>query len=56
VGIQRREAPRECFAAFSPSKNSSIERQLDEAEIQALIEFFTLLDTWERKSNATENL
>jgi hypothetical protein len=54
--MQRREAPHECFAACSPSADSSVERHLDEAEIKALIEFFTLLDTWERKSNATENL
>jgi hypothetical protein len=54
--MNRREAPHECFASFSPSTNSSVERCLDEAEIKALIEFFTLLDTWERKSHATENL
>jgi hypothetical protein len=42
--------------APSPAANSSIERQLDEAEIKALIEFFTLLDSWERKSNATKKL
>jgi hypothetical protein len=56
VGTQRREAPYECLAAFSPSVNSSVARQFDEAEIKALIEFFILLDTWERKSHATENL
>ena len=56
VEMQRREAPHECFAAYSPSVNSSIERQLDEAEIKALIEFFTLLDSWERKSHATKKL
>jgi hypothetical protein len=56
VGMQLREAQNECFAAFGTSANSLVERHLDEAEIKVLIKFFTLLDTWERKSHATENL
>jgi hypothetical protein len=54
--MQPREAPHECFAAFSRSSDSSVERHLDEAEIRALIEFFTLLDAWERNSHAEKNL
>ena len=46
VEMQRREAPHECFAAYSTPADSS----------EALIEFFTLLDPWERKSHATKNL
>ena len=56
VAMQRRKAPHECFAAFSQSANSPVERHLDETEIKALIEFFTLLDNWERKSHATKDL
>jgi hypothetical protein len=56
VEMQRREVPHECFEACSPSADTSVEHHLDEAEIRALIEFFTLLDTWERKSHAAKNL
>ena len=59
VGMQRREAPHECLAAFALHilrRFFDRASSLDEAEIQALIEFFTLLDTWERKSHATKNL
>jgi hypothetical protein len=54
--IDRRGAPYDVFAAFPLPANLPAERKLDAAEITALIEFFTLLDTWERKLHATENL
>jgi hypothetical protein len=54
--IDQRGALYDAFSAFAPPANIPAERKLDEAEIRALIEFFTLLDTWERKLHATENL
>jgi hypothetical protein len=39
-----------------PFLNTPVEPTLAEAEISALAGFFTLLDSWERQSHATEKL
>jgi hypothetical protein len=54
--VEQRVALHDCFAALTPPINLPAEPRLDEAEIHSLIEFFTLLDTWERKSHATQSL